>query len=85
MVQADISPSESYVVAGNCDGAIYYWNTSKKTFERRVTGHDGPISTLRYNFMSGILASADKEGNLIIWQWFFISYFKNKLKGNDNK
>ncbi len=56
------------MVAGNCDGAIYYWNVAKKTFEKRVTGHDGPINTLRYNFMSGILASGDNEGNLIIWQ-----------------
>lgn len=29
-VRADISPSEHYVVAGNCDGNLYYWNTDKK-------------------------------------------------------
>jgi WD40 repeat protein len=59
-VQADISPSETYAVAGNCDGAIYYWNTVKKAFEKRVSGHEGPINALKYNFMSGILASGDK-------------------------
>lgn len=25
-VQADISPSENYIVAGNCDGYLYYWS-----------------------------------------------------------
>jgi WD40 repeat protein len=24
--RAEISPSEKYVVAGNSDGSIYYWN-----------------------------------------------------------
>ena len=38
-VHADISPSENYVVAGNCDGSIYYWNVNKKSFEKKVSGH----------------------------------------------
>jgi WD40 repeat protein len=55
-------------VAGNCDGALYYWNMNSKKFEKRVSGHEGPINCLKYNFMSGVLASADKEGNLVLWQ-----------------
>lgn len=46
-------------MAGNCDGAIYYWNRDKKTVEKRVTGHDGPVTSLKYHFLSGIMVSAD--------------------------
>lgn len=28
-VQADISPSQNYIVAGNCDGYLYYWSKEK--------------------------------------------------------
>lgn len=31
-VRADVSPSENYVVAGNCDGYLYYWKKDKGTF-----------------------------------------------------
>lgn len=67
-VRADVSPSESYVVAGNCDGYLYYWDKAKGSFERKVSGHDSPVTTLKYHFLSGILASCDKDGSVILWQ-----------------
>lgn len=30
-MRADVSPSESLVVGGNCDGYLYYWNRTKGT------------------------------------------------------
>ena len=65
---ATISPSESLVLAGNCDGSIYYWNRYKGDLVRKITGHDGPVTALHYHFMSSTLASADKDGSLILWQ-----------------
>ena len=65
---ATVSPSESLVLAGNCDGSIYYWDKFKGGIVKRVTGHDGPVTALQYHFMSSILATADKEGSLILWQ-----------------
>jgi WD40 repeat protein len=65
---ADITPSESYVLAGNCDGGIYYWDRYKGKMVKKITGHDSAVSTLKYHFMSGILVSADKEGSIILWQ-----------------
>lgn len=29
-MHADISPSETHVVSGNCDGYLYFWNKDKK-------------------------------------------------------
>lgn len=55
-------------MAGNCDGSIYYWDRYKRNVVKRISGHDGPISALNYHFMSSVLVSADKEGNLILWQ-----------------
>lgn len=55
-----MSPSESLVLAGNCDGSIYYWNRFKGDFVRKVTGHDVPLTALHYHFMSSVLATADK-------------------------
>lgn len=66
--QSTISPSEALVLAGNCDGAIYYWNRFKGDFVRKITAHDGPLTALHYHFMSSTLATADKEGSLILWQ-----------------
>ena len=66
--RGSVSPSESLVLAGNCDGSIYYWNRYKGDFARRVGGHDGSVTALNFNFMSSTLASADKEGSLILWQ-----------------
>ena len=67
-VRADISPAENFVVAGNCDGSIYYWQKDKKQFERKVSGHDSPVTALKYHFISSILASCDKDGSVILWQ-----------------
>ena len=66
--QATISPSESLVLAGNCDGGIYYWNKFKGDMVKRVTGHEGSVTAISYQFMSSVLASGDKEGNMILWQ-----------------
>ena len=66
--QATISPSEGLVLAGNCDGTIFYWNRHKGDLERKVTAHDSAITSLNYHFMSSMLASGDKEGSLILWQ-----------------
>ena len=67
-VRADISPSEHFVVAGNCDGHLYYWNRDKKELEKKVSGHECPITCLKYHFISSILSSCDKDGNVILWQ-----------------
>lgn len=67
-MKADISPSEGLIVGGNCDGYLYYWNREKRNMEKRVSGHDCPITALKYHFMSGVLTSCDREGNIIIWQ-----------------
>ena len=56
------------MLAGNCDGSIYYWNRFKGEMMRKVSGHDGAVTVMGYNFMSSVLASADKEGSLILWQ-----------------
>jgi WD40 repeat protein len=66
--QTCFSPSEAFVLAGNCDGSIYYWDRFKLDMVKKVSGHDGAITAINYNFMSSLLASADKEGSLIIWQ-----------------
>ena len=66
--QGTISPSESLVLAGNCDGTIYYWNRFQGDLVKKVTGHDGAVTSMNYHFMSSILASGDKEGSLILWQ-----------------
>lgn len=55
-------------MAGNCDGYLYYWNRSKGSFERKVSAHDFPVTTLKYHFLSGVLASCDKDGSVILWQ-----------------
>lgn len=68
LAKAEISPSEKYIVAGNCDGYIYYWNKDKQTMEKKVSGHDSTITALKYQFVSSIIASCDKEGNVVIWQ-----------------
>ena len=65
---ATISPSESLVLAGNCDGFIYYWNKFKGDLVKRVSGHDGPMTAINYQFMSSLLATGDKEGSVILWQ-----------------
>ena len=64
---ATISPSENLVLSGNCDGTIYYWNRFKGSLERKVTGHEGSITAISYHFMSSLLASADKDGSMILW------------------
>lgn len=65
---ACLSPSEAFVLAGNCDGSLYYWNRFKGDMVKKVSGHDGAVTAMSYNFMSSLLASADKEGSLILWQ-----------------
>jgi len=55
-----VSPSESLILAGNCDGSIYYWNRFKGDFVKKVSGHDGAVTALNYTFMNSMLASADK-------------------------
>ena len=39
IAKAELSPTEKYVVAGNCDGYLYYWNKDKGTMEKRISGH----------------------------------------------
>lgn len=63
-----LSPSETLLLAGNCDGSIYYWNRYSGEFQRKVSGHDGAATALSYSFMNSLLASADKEGSLVLWQ-----------------
>jgi len=41
---------------------------SRGEMVKKVSGHDGAVTAMNYNFMSSLLASADKEGSLIIWQ-----------------
>jgi WD40 repeat protein len=65
---AAISPSEGLVLAGNCDGSVYYWNRFKGEFMKRVSGHDSAVTAINYTFMNSMLASADKNGDLILWQ-----------------
>jgi WD40 repeat protein len=57
---ACLSPSEGLVLAGNCDGSIYYWNRFKGDMVKKVSGHDGAVTALSYNFISSLLVSADK-------------------------
>ncbi len=66
--QGAISPSEELILSGNCDGSIYYWSRFKGDMVRKVTGHEGPVTAINYNFMSSILATGDKEGSVILWQ-----------------
>ena len=47
---------------------IYYWNRGKGDLAKKVTGHESAVTAIRYHFMSSLLASGDKEGNLILWQ-----------------
>jgi len=47
-------------MAGNCDGSIYYWNRFKGDFVKRISGHDGAVTAISYNYMSNMLASGDK-------------------------
>ena len=35
---------------------------------KRVSGHDGPMTAINYQFMSSLLATGDKEGSVILWQ-----------------
>lgn len=68
-MRAELSPSEKYVVAGNSDGSIYYWNKDKESLEKKISeGHEKSITTMKYHFMSSVLATCDKEGNVTIWQ-----------------
>ena len=65
------SRSEKYIIAGNCDGYIYYWNKEKGSFEKKVSGHDYGINVLRYG-KNGKLVSCDSQGNVIVWynNWY---------------
>ena len=56
-------------MAGNSDGSIYYWNKDKESLEKKISdGHEKSITTMKYHFMSSVLATCDKEGNVTIWQ-----------------
>lgn len=35
---------------------------------KRISGHDSAVTALNYTFMNSMLASADKKGDLILWQ-----------------
>ena len=58
--RAAISPSESLLLAGNCDGAIYYWERCEGHFAGKISGHDGVLNVLEYHQTSKTLATADK-------------------------
>jgi WD40 repeat protein len=66
--QGAMSPSETMALSGNCNGMIYYWKVQNQEMVRRVSGHDCGITGINYHFMSSILATGDKEGNMILWQ-----------------
>jgi WD40 repeat protein len=55
-----ISPSASLVLAGNCDGSIYYWNCESGASAGKISGHDGPVTALQYHRRSKTLVTADK-------------------------
>lgn len=64
----EVSTSEKYVIAGNCDGYVYYWNRDKKQFDKKISGHDYGITHLK--FMDGPdrkLVTCDSQGNVILW------------------
>ena len=64
---ADYTPSEKYVLAGNYEGAILYWNVETQKREAKLTGHEGTVTSVVYQPFTGIMSSTDSKGNMILW------------------
>lgn len=65
--RADYSPTEKYVLAGNYDGSILYWDVDTLKRVCKLTGHEGTVTAVLYHPFTNILSSTDSKGNLILW------------------
>jgi WD40 repeat protein len=64
-----VSPDGRLVAGGARDGSVRFWDaaTSAETLVP-LTGHRVAVRSLAFNRDSGLLASGDAEGRLLIWQ-----------------
>ncbi|PSN62614.1 WD40 repeat-like protein [Corynespora cassiicola Philippines] len=60
-------PNNLYVFTGSCDRTVRMWHTSGGNCLRLFTGHTGNVTAIACSPDGKTLASADDQGNIILW------------------
>lgn len=63
-----MSPDEKYVAAGGGDGSVVVWNRYAKDSTVTLKGHSSPVLACTWSDEGRPLVTADKNGNVIIWE-----------------
>ncbi|KAI5063367.1 hypothetical protein GOP47_0021914 [Adiantum capillus-veneris] len=63
-----ISADETYVAAGSENGSVVVWNTKNCLVESTLSGHAGSVLACAWSDLGKPLASADRFGNIHLWQ-----------------
>jgi WD40 repeat protein len=62
------SPDGKYVVTGNSDGVVAWWESGKGTRVSNVIGHRAPVLGLAFSPTGEVLASASADGVVKLWR-----------------
>ena len=65
---AVISPNGRYVVSGAADGSLVVWGLADGSLEGALRGHTDAIVSATFSAASTVLATAARNGDLIIWE-----------------
>ncbi len=63
------SPNGIYAAAGSATGSVFIWDTLTSSIATILKGHhSASVSIVRWNPDGGQVASACKDGKIVMWQ-----------------
>ncbi len=65
----DFSPDGSYIVSGDSEGKLFFWDfVTAKNVRKLVGGHKGPVSTVIWHpHQPSLVASGGWDGKVLLW------------------
>ncbi len=67
---AEIAPNRDLILAGVGEKVIVFWSEASVWGGEnllQLTGHSGPVLAIEFSNSGEILATADYNGNIILW------------------
>ncbi|QDU93690.1 WD40 repeat domain-containing protein [Lignipirellula cremea] len=63
-----VSPLRDLAALGSADNSIQLWNLQTGTIQATLTGHTGPVSSLRFSHDGALLYSGSHDQTVRVWQ-----------------